>query len=60
MPELTKAIGMFYSQPENLAIPIPMALELVRMKANGEAAVDIDEQTSIARRVAVQFTSSPQ
>jgi hypothetical protein len=57
MQDLTRAIGMFYNQPENLAIPLPMALELVRMKANGDAAVDIDEQTSIARRVAVQFTS---
>jgi len=57
--ELTKAIGIFYSQPENLAIPIPMALELVRMKANGERTEDIDEQTSVARRVAVQFMSSP-
>ncbi|HVZ15665.1 MAG TPA: hypothetical protein VG897_01000 [Terriglobales bacterium] len=60
MQELTKAISLFYSQPENLAIPIPMALEIVRMKANGESPTDVEEQTAIARRVALEFASPTQ
>jgi hypothetical protein len=55
MEELNKAISDFYVPQENLAVPVTMALEIVRMKANGDAPQDIEEQTAIARRVAVQF-----
>jgi len=59
MVELVKAVDRFYQEPENLAIPVPEALRIVALKANGAPQSEIDSVSAAARRKALQAAKQP-
>ena len=52
--ETVKSLDKFYEEPANIASPVPFAMTIVKMKADGYPAKSIEETTETGRRLAVQ------
>lgn len=52
--EITGAIDRFYSEPENVLVPVSDAISVVSFKAGGTSASDLDELVTKLRRLAAQ------
>lgn len=51
--EIQKALDEIYSQPENVLIPIPLALTTVVLKVNGASKNEVDEFLVTMRRFSI-------
>lgn len=52
--DVVPALDKFYSEPANLLIPLPFAMEIIAMRFNGVSEAKIQERTENDRRMAVQ------
>ncbi len=52
MGEMTKAVDRVYEEPENVLLPIPMAIHIVTMKAAGMDPAAFEKEVAALRRLA--------
>ena len=52
--EVANSLDKFYEEPANVAIPVPFAMTIVKMKADGSSAKSIEETTEVGRRLATE------
>lgn len=53
--EVRTAIDRFFSEPENLLVPVIDALHIVSMKVNGGLQSEIDNYLSVMRAISVKW-----
>ena len=50
--DLKNALNKFYEEPTNVAIPVTMAMNVVKMKADGASAEAVEKETALDRQLA--------
>ena len=50
-PDIIKGLNRFYDQPENLKLPVRIALHILAMKVAGKPPAEIESELAGYRRV---------
>src|SRR2546430_451022 len=57
--EISEAVDQFYSDPANAAVPVLYAIEIFRMRKDGEPAADIARKIEEVRRITRALEEMP-